>query len=92
MSKQHWERIMKKIQERRLPETVNLQEVRAYMHACLLENKIAEQEWDQFELAVRIYQSTAVAQPPGRAVLGEKPSQPSDSVQVRIAAVSFLTA
>jgi hypothetical protein len=83
---------MKKIQERRLPETVNMQEVRAYMHALLLENRITEQEWDQFELASRIYQPSTVVQPAGKAAHGEKAGQSSDSVQVRIAAVNFLPA
>jgi len=51
MCKQHWERIMDMILERRVPEFVNLVEVRAYIYACYLENHISQQEWNQFEAA-----------------------------------------
>jgi len=92
MSKRHWERIMNKVQAGRLPETINLQEVRAYMQDCLLESKITEQDWDEFQLAVRFYLSSTAPQPAGGAVYRDKVSLQQDSVQVRIAAVGFLTA
>jgi hypothetical protein len=50
MCKQHWERIMELIKEKKLPKTVNLLEVRAYLYACYLERKITERELHQFEV------------------------------------------
>ena len=43
---------MELIHEKRFPKHVNLLEVRAYMYACYLENKITIEEWDQFEAGV----------------------------------------
>jgi hypothetical protein len=55
MCKQHWERIMRMLSEKRVPSHVNLLEVRAYIYACYLENKIAMLEWNQFETAMSQY-------------------------------------
>ena len=52
MCKQHWKRVMDLIRDRRFPKHVNLVEVRAYMYACYLENKITTDEWNQFETGV----------------------------------------
>ena len=52
MCKEHWERVMELIQERRFPKHVNLLEVRAYMYACYLESKITIDQWNQFEIGV----------------------------------------
>jgi len=52
MCKQHWERVMDLIRDRRFPKHVNLVEVRAYMYACYLENKITTDEWNQFETGI----------------------------------------
>lgn len=52
MCKQHWERVMDLIRDRRFPKHVNLVEVRAYMYACYLENKITTEEWNQFETGI----------------------------------------
>jgi hypothetical protein len=52
MCKQHWERVMELIHEKRFPKHVNLLEVRAYMYACYLESKITIDEWNQFEMGV----------------------------------------
>ena len=40
------------IRDRRFPKHVNLVEVRAYMYACYLENKITAEEWNQFETGI----------------------------------------
>jgi hypothetical protein len=52
MCKEHWQRIMDLIREGRFSKHVNLVEVRAYMYACYLENKITTDEWNQFESGV----------------------------------------
>lgn len=52
MCREHWQRVMDLIRERRFPKHVNLVEVRAYMYACYLENKITTDEWNQFETGV----------------------------------------
>jgi hypothetical protein len=52
MCQEHWERAMKLIQENRFPKHVNLLEVRAYMYACYLENKITTDQWNQFESGI----------------------------------------
>lgn len=62
MCKQHWERIMGIMSEKHLPETVNLLEVRTYMYACYLEDKLTTEEWDAFEArAVNIDSSLLLA-------------------------------
>ena len=43
---------MELIHEKQLPKYVNLLEVRAYMYACYLENKITIHEWNQFEAGI----------------------------------------
>jgi hypothetical protein len=52
MCQQHWERVMQLIHEKQLPKHVNLLEVRAYMYACYLEQKITIHQWNEFEIAV----------------------------------------
>ena len=52
MCKQHWERVMELIHERRHPKNVNLLEVRAYMYACYMESTITIHEWNQFEARI----------------------------------------
>jgi hypothetical protein len=52
MCKQHWERVLELIQEKRFHRHVNLLEVRAYMYACYLESKITMEEWNNFEAAI----------------------------------------
>jgi len=52
MCRQHWERVMGLIQEKRFHRHVNLLEVRANMYACYLESKITVEEWNTFEAAI----------------------------------------